>query len=136
MAPTRGFGCARAVARAASSNARPISVACAPGGVASLVEEGIDIGLGVERYEIVDLFPGADETNRQIQLPGDGHNDAAFRGPVELGEHDAGDTGVAPEFPRLVEAVLAGGSVAHEKQLGRGARDEVGGGEAELFDVR
>ena len=82
----------------------------------------------VEWNEVVNLLAGADETNRQIQLAGDGHDDAAFRGAVELGEHDAGDTGVAPEFARLVQAVLTGGRVEHEQHVVRGAGDEFGGG--------
>ena len=65
-----------------------------------LVEEGVDIGLRVEGHQVVDLFAGADEADRQIQFARDGDDDAALRGAVELGEHDAGDARERPENSR------------------------------------
>ena len=59
--------------------------------VHGLVEERVDVGFGVERNQIVDLFAGADETNGEAEFARDGDDDAAFGGAVELGEDDAGD---------------------------------------------
>ena len=49
-----------------------------------LVEERINVGLGIKRHQIVDLFTRADEANRQIQLPRNGDDDTTFCGAVEL----------------------------------------------------
>src|SRR5580658_1223582 len=75
------------------------------------IKERVDIGLGIEWDQIVDFFAGAHEADRQIQFAGDGYYDAAFGGAVEFGEHDAGDSSMAPEFAGLVESVLPGGGI-------------------------
>ena len=51
----------------------------------ALVEKGVDIGLGVEGDQVVDLFAGAYEADWEIQFVGDGDYDAAFGGAVEFG---------------------------------------------------
>ena len=79
-----------------------------------LVEEGVDIGLGVEGDQIVDLFACAYKADGEIQFVGDGDYDAAFGGAVEFGEYYSCDAGVAPEFTGLIQAVLAGGGVEDE----------------------
>src|ERR1700756_3688246 len=43
-----------------------------------------------EGAEIVDAFADADEVHRDAVLGGDRHQDAAARGAVELGHHQAG----------------------------------------------
>src|ERR1700735_1466727 len=125
-APTIGFGCASATPRRAKSRARCMYTSWdAP---VALVEEGVDIGLGVEGNEVVDFFAGADETDGKIQFAGDGHDDAAFGGAVELGQDDAGDAGVAPEFAGLIEAVLPGSCVENQENIVRRAGDNFCGG--------
>ena len=84
--------------------------------------------MGVEGDEVVDFFAGADEADGQIQLAGDGHDDAAFRGAVELGQDDSGYAGVAPEFAGLIEAVLPGGGVENQENIVRRAGNNFGGG--------
>src|SRR5579862_7162927 len=109
----------------ASSMAREANRSSAALIAPPLVEEGIDIGLGVEGNEVVDFFAGADEANREIEFAGDGDDDSAFGGAVELGEHDAGDAGMAPEFARLIEAILARGRVEHEEHVVRRAGNDL-----------
>src|SRR3954464_3186573 len=47
--------------------------------------------LGLERGEIVWPLAETDQLDRDPELALDAHDDAALRGAVELGEHDAGD---------------------------------------------
>src|SRR5579864_5597266 len=100
---------------------------------AALVEEGVDIGLGVEGDEVVDLLAGAYETDGEIQFVGDGDYDAAFGGAVEFSEDDTRDSGVAPEFTGLIEAILAGGGVEYEEHIVRRAWDDFRGGALHFF---
>ena len=60
--------------------------------------------LGVERLEIVDLLADADEMHRQAVFRGDGDENAAAGGAVELGHDEAGDPGAPAEDLDLVEA--------------------------------
>ena len=53
----------------------------------------------------------------QAQFAGDGDDDAALGGAVELGEDDAGDLGGFGEEAGLLQAVLAGGGVHDEQRL-------------------
>src|SRR5579863_9393153 len=117
-----GFGWARATLWVASRRARSIHDSSASR--LGSVEERVDIGLRVERNEVVNLFAGANETNRQVQFARDGDDDAALRGAIEFRQHDSSHAGVAPEFARLVEAVLAGGRVENQKNImGRAGND-------------
>src|SRR3984885_14712046 len=100
-----------------------------------LVKQRVDVGLGIEWNQVVDFFARADEADRQIQFAGDGYDDAAFGGAVEFGEHDAGDSGMAPEFAGLVEAVLSGGGVEDKQHVVRGAGDYLGGGALHLVEL-
>src|SRR5580658_3349452 len=105
-APTTGLGCASATPLEASPSARNIrsrSRSRTPS-----VEEGIDIGLRVERHQIVDLFACSDESHRQIQLTRNRNHDSALRRAVQLGENDARNSGLAPELARLIQTVLPG----------------------------
>src|SRR5271163_1613402 len=101
-APTRGLGCASAMPSRASRVASDSQKLFSRSG---LIEERVGISLRVEGDEIVHLLAGADEADGEIELARDGHDDAAFGRAVELGEHDAGDARVAPEFARLIQAV-------------------------------
>src|SRR6202050_5693167 len=101
-----------------------------------LIKQRGDVGLGIEWDQVVDFFACADEADRQIQFAGDGYDDAAFGGAVEFGEHDAGDSGMAPEFAGLVEAVLSGGGVEDKQHVVRGAGDYLGGGALYLVELR
>ena len=102
---------------------------------AELVEERVDIGLRVEGDEVVDFFAGADEAYGEIEFAGDGDDDAAFGGAVELGQHDSGDASVAPEFAGLVEAILACGRVENEQDIVRRAGNNFSGGALHFFQL-
>src|SRR5271155_1728202 len=157
-APTIGFGWARAALRVASVRARSIQpssftavrviLECSsalgsrlaasrpPLQIQNLkepalrrsIKERVDVGLGIEWDQVVDFFAGAYEADWQIQFAGNGYDDAAFGGAVEFGEHDAGDSGMAPEFAGLVQAVLSGGGVEDEEHVMRRAGNYFGGG--------
>src|SRR5258707_87510 len=81
--------------------------------VHGLVEEGINVGFGVEGNEVVNLFAGADEANRQAKLARNRDDDAAFRRAVELCQNNSGDADGGSKFARLGKAVLACGCVHH-----------------------
>ena len=55
----------------------------------------------------------------EAELVRDRDRDAAFRGAVELRQHDAGDAGGLAEELRLLHAVLAGRRVDDEQRLVR-----------------
>src|SRR5512144_1823719 len=57
----------------------------------------IDKCRGIERPQVADLLPYADESHRDLQLVTDPQHDAALGGAVELGEHDARDLHVGLE---------------------------------------
>src|SRR5439155_4986072 len=46
-----------------------------------------------------------------------GDHDATLRGPVELGQHDAGDVHRLGEHPGLFQAILTSGGVQDEQSL-------------------
>src|SRR5690606_29273383 len=48
-------------------------------------EERVNKLLRTEWAQVIDLFTNTDEADRQAQLLGDGENDAAFRGTIQLG---------------------------------------------------
>src|SRR5271154_7114014 len=56
-----------------------------------LANNGVDEGFGVERGQVIGPLAQADEFDRNAELSLDGDDDPAPRGPVELGQHDAGD---------------------------------------------
>src|SRR5579885_2933506 len=99
-----------------------------------LSEEGFGVGVGVEGDEVVDLLAGADEADGEAEFAGDGDDDAALGGAIELGEDDAGDANGAGKFAGLGEAVLSGGGVEDEKDVVRGAGDDFGGGALHFFE--
>jgi hypothetical protein len=73
--------------------------------------------------------------NRQAKGAGDGKDDPAFGGAVELGEDDAGDADGLGELPGLGEAVLAGGGVEDKKNFLWGALDQLAGGALHFFEL-
>ena len=75
--------------------------------------------------EIAHLLSNTDKTHRKVQLAGDGNGDAALGGAVELGQHDAGDTGELRELARLLQAILARGRVHHQQNFVRSARHKL-----------
>ena len=99
------------------------------------VEERVDVGLGIERDQVVDFFAGADEANRQIQFAGNGYHDAALGGSVEFGEHDARDSRMAPEFAGLIQAILSGGRVEYQQHIVRRAGNYLGCGALHFFQL-
>ena len=64
----------------------------------------------------------ADVADRHAQLAHHGHRHPALRGPVELGEDEAGDARRLGELAALGEAVAAHGGIQHEQRLVRRAR--------------
>src|SRR5271165_3113671 len=98
-----------------------------------LVKQGIGVGFGVEGDHVVDFFAGADKTDRQFQFAGNGHDDAALGGAVELGEDDSGDADGASEFAGLRQAVLPGGGVQHQQHLVRSAGNYLRGSAFHFF---
>src|SRR5258708_36845273 len=75
------------------------------------VDQGVDEGFAVEGDEVVDLFADAGVDDGEFELGGDGEDDAAFGGAVELGEDDAGDAGGFGEEAAPGEARSPGGGL-------------------------
>src|SRR3954471_19100037 len=67
-----------------------------------------------KRRQIVDALADTDEMDRQPELLGDGDEEAAARGAVELGHDEAGDAGDLAEHLDLRQRVLTDGGVEHE----------------------
>src|ERR1700732_1270898 len=132
-APTTGFGCASATPRCAKSKARFRNAWC--NAARELVEERVDIGLRVEGDEVVDFFAGADKADGEVQFAGDGDNDAAFGGAVELGKHDTGNARVPPKLAGLVETILAGGRVENQENVMRRAGNNFRRGALHFFQL-
>src|SRR6185312_9497729 len=84
---------------------------------------GLDDGprevVRIERPQVLELLPDADQLHRHAQLLRDRERDAALRGAVELGEDDAGDVHRLAEQERLAQTVLARGGVDREERLVR-----------------
>src|SRR5918999_5150568 len=71
----------------------------------------------VERAQIVDALPYADELDGKAELDRDRDRDASPGAPVELRERDSRDADGFSEEPRLLEPVLARGRVDDEQRL-------------------
>ena len=80
-------------------------------------EQGGDELVGVEGAQVVDALADADVADRQLQPFGDGEQDAALGGAVELGDDDAGEAHRLVELHGLVEGVLPRGAVHHQPHL-------------------
>src|SRR5690606_12636733 len=80
-------------------------------------QQGIDESLGREFAEILRLLADADEADRQLQLACDGDHDAATRGAVELGQHQARDAHCGMELAGLRQCVLALVGIEHQQHL-------------------
>ena len=64
-----------------------------PRKVLASIEKGVDEGVRVEGEEVFHLFSDAGVDDGELEFGGDGEDDAALGGAVELGEDDAGDAG-------------------------------------------
>ena len=90
-------------------------------GAPLLVDKRAREVLRVERAQVVDLLPHADQLHGQAELIGDRDRDTALRGAVELRQRDAGDAGGLAEERRLLQAVLPRRRVDDEQRLVRRA---------------
>src|SRR5678810_1448083 len=77
-----------------------------PSNRADLTQEGVHEAFGVEGGEVVDGFAHTDVDHGELEGLGDGEDDAAFGGRVELGEDDAVGLHAFGEFLRLHERCL------------------------------
>ena len=100
-----------------------------------LIDERVDEGGTVEGDDVFDLFADARVNHWELEFGGDGEDDAALGGAVELGEDDAGDAGGFGEEAGLGEAVLPGSGVHDEEGLVWGSGDEALGGAAHLVEL-
>src|SRR5579862_8736735 len=134
--PRRASASARAIHHCSSrSRSRVAEGLALNADIEASIEERIDKGLRVEGDKIFRRLAGADKAHGQAEFAHDGHNDAAVRGAVKLGEDDAGDAGGGGELAGLREAVLSGGGVEDEQDVVRGAGNELGGGALHLFEL-
>src|SRR5437016_2998278 len=62
---------------------------------------------GIERPQVLQRLPHADQLDREAELVGDRDGDSAFRAPVELRERDGGHADRVAEQPRLLHTVLS-----------------------------
>src|SRR6188472_556323 len=94
--------------------------------VMALRDERARVVVRVERMEVVDSLPHADELHRDAQLVGDRDGDAALRRAVELRQRDARNLRGLGEEPRLLEPVLPGGRIDDEQRLVRSTLEPSG----------
>src|SRR2546430_2103361 len=71
----------------------------------SFLEQGIDIRLGIEDFQVLELLADADELDRQAGLLLDAEDRSSLGGAVELGQDDAG------AFDGLLEVLGLGDGV-------------------------
>ena len=69
--------------------------------------------------QVPNRLPDAHELDGHAELVHDADHRPAPRGPVQLGEDDAGDVHHLVELPRLVQHVQAGGAVEHQRDFVR-----------------
>ena len=82
-------------------------------------EERVDKDLWVERGKIVWALAESDELDGYTQFALHLDDDAALRGPVQLGQYDARHVDNFSEDPRLGQAVLPSGRIKHEQHFTR-----------------
>src|SRR3989442_5381030 len=85
----------------------------------TLIEEGVDEGAAVEGNDVFEFFADAGVDDREFEFGGDGEDDAALGGAVELGEDDASDVGGFGEEAGSFQGVLPCGRVPDTEGLGR-----------------
>src|SRR5207249_8153175 len=78
---------------------------------------------GLEGDEIVQALPDAQPADGETERIGDGKHHAPLGAPVELREHEPGDTQRLMELARLIESVLPRRRVEHEEHLVRRPRN-------------
>src|SRR6266511_1782346 len=86
-----------------------------------LLEQGLDVGVGVERFEVFELLADADELYRQADLAFDAEDGAALRRAIQLRQDDPRTLYRLLEVLRLDDGVLTAGGVEDEQLLVRGA---------------
>ena len=91
------------------------------------VDQRAGKGARIEGAEVLGFLADADEADRQLQRARDRDHDAAARGAIELGEHQAGDAQRGVKLLRLRQRVLALVGIEHQqhfvRRLGQHARD-------------
>ena len=75
--------------------------------------------LRIEGAEVLGLLADADEADRQSELACDRDHDAAARGAIELGQHQARDAERGVKLLRLRQRVLALIGIEHQQHLVR-----------------
>jgi len=84
---------------------------------ASVAQQGIHKVPYREGAQIVDAFPHADKADGLGALAGNGGDDPALGGAVQLGQHQAGDVERLIEGFHLSQGVLADIGVQHQDHL-------------------
>src|SRR5476651_406181 len=82
-----------------------------------LADQGFDKLRHLKFPQVVDALPDADQLDRDRQRLGDGRDDTSLRGPVQLGQDEAGQAKRRIECRDLAERVLAGVRVEHQQGL-------------------
>src|SRR5215471_3014246 len=76
-----------------------------------LFQKGCGKLSGVERPQVVHAFPNTNVTNRYMELLSNINDNATLRRPVELGQHQAGQTETVVELLHLCNAILTCSSI-------------------------
>ena len=79
----------------------------------------------MEGAQVFQLFPNADKPNRQACAFGQGKQDTAFGGAVELGECQPGHARSIAELFSLVDGILSGARIQHQQYLVGCVRDQL-----------
>ena len=79
----------------------------------------------MEGAQVFQSFPDTDKTNRQASAFGQGKQDTAFGGAVELGQCQPGHAGGIAELFRLLDGILAGAGVQYQQHFVGRIRDQL-----------
>ena len=82
-----------------------------------LCEQRLDETVGVEVFDVFEVFAQPDEFHREVDLVSDGYDDSPPGRSVELREKDACNVDGVEEGSGLVNGVLPRSGVQHEQHL-------------------
>jgi hypothetical protein len=98
-----------------------------------LLKQAVHVSARIEDHQVIHPLANAAIANRQIQLFGNRHGDAALGRAIQLGQHQTGHLRRFQELTGLAQSVLAGHGVYDQQRLVRRFGDFARGDAFHLF---